>query len=150
MPHLFGRLWRLSFYRGMRLVRPSDVCPNLNVKMAGKLQKLFKNHALYQTGKTRMKYTYYPLCSNSAFKMRREDSRCKPVAILANGKNCPTGVKLLYCNPLWSLSLEMEVEISLSTYGKSSNFQGVFFLYVKKILKNKTGYAYYITKPQCW
>ena len=44
--------------------------------------------------------------------------------------------------------LQSPVVAFLSTYGKSSNFQGVF-LYAKKILRNKTGYAYYITKPQC-
>ena len=135
-----------------RLARPSGVCPNLNVKMVGKLQKLFKNLTLCQIGKTRMKYTY-PLRSNSAFKMRREASRCKPTAIFAVGskrewKNCRIGVKLLCCNLPWSLSLETEMGISLSTSGKSSNFQGVFFFYAKKILKKKTGYAYYITKPQ--
>ena len=47
-------------------------------------------------------------------------------------------------------SLETEMGISLSTSGKSSNFQGVFFFYAKKILKKKTGYAYYITKPEWW
>ena len=137
-----------------RLARPSGVCPNLNVKIVGKLQKLFKNRALCQIGKTRMKYSY-PLRSNSAFKMRREASRCKPAAIFAvaskhEWKNCRIGVKLLCCNLPWSLSLETGMGMSLSTSGKSSNFQGVFFFYAKKILKKKTGYAYYITKPQWW
>ena len=123
----------------MRLARPSDVCPNLNITTVGKTQKLFKNRALYQIGKTKMKYTYL-LRSNSAFKIRREASQCRTAAFFAvenkrEWKNCQIAVKLLCCNLPWSLSLETEMEISLSTSGKSSNFQDVF---VSTALAQKT------------
>ena len=43
----------------MRLARPSGVCPNLNVKMVGKLQKLFKGALRLVHGKILVAYIVY-------------------------------------------------------------------------------------------
>lgn len=59
-----------------------------------------------------------------------------------DGKPLNRRVKLLFFSLLQSRPLETEMKISLSTSGKSRNFQGYFYSNSKLNSKKKTRYAY--------
>ena len=50
---------------------------------------------------------------------------------------------------LQSLSLETERRTSLLTFGKLGNYWGNFYLDAEVNIKNKTRYAYFMTKSYC-